>query len=216
MATRSQRPSSASPLYALRTSSIQGKGAFATRPIRKGTRIIEYTGERIDQEEANRRYDDEAMARHHTFLFNIDEDLCVDGAAGGNDSRFFNHSCDPNVEAFIEEDAEGTERIWLFAKRSVAEGEELTYDYAYEYTKDLAPHAFTLYVCKCGKPGCRGTILAPPKKAKAKKAAAKKRTGSASRSKARPRQAKKAGGAKGAGPRRGSGRGTGKRAGAKR
>jgi uncharacterized protein len=209
MATRTQSPSSAAPLFELRTSAIQGRGAFAARPIRKGTRIIEYTGERIDQEEANRRYDDAAMKRHHTFLFNIDDDLCVDGAAGGNDSRFFNHSCEPNVEAFIEEDAKGEERIYLYAKRAVAAGEELTYDYAYERTEDLEPFAFTLYICKCGKPACRGTILATPRPAK-KKAAAKKARGG-TRTKARPRT--KAG--KSAGLRRG-GRKAGKRAGAKR
>ncbi len=52
---------------------VAGMGAFATRPIRKGTRLIEYVGERIRQSEADARYDDDAMEHHHTFLFSVDK-----------------------------------------------------------------------------------------------------------------------------------------------
>src|SRR5690349_13025091 len=85
-ASSTRKPSD--PPFELRKSSIQGLGAFATRRIRKGTRIIEYTGERIPQKEADARYDDESMKRHHTFLFSLDDDTCVDAAVGGNDARF--------------------------------------------------------------------------------------------------------------------------------
>ena len=53
----------------LRQSGIHGLGAFALRDIPKGTKIIEYTGERINNAEADRRYEDEKMDEHHTFLF---------------------------------------------------------------------------------------------------------------------------------------------------
>src|ERR1700754_1185602 len=53
----------------LRRSGIHGLGAFAIRDIPKGTKVIEYTGERISNAEADRRYDDEKMKEHHTFLF---------------------------------------------------------------------------------------------------------------------------------------------------
>src|SRR5215208_8128707 len=56
------------PYFELRTSAIQGTGAFATRTIKKGTRIIEYVGQRISWRTADKRYDDEKMNRHHTFL----------------------------------------------------------------------------------------------------------------------------------------------------
>ena len=59
-------------------------------------------GERLE-DEANRRYDDDAMSRHHTFLFTVDDDRVIDGAAGGNESRFINHSCAPNCRAVNED-----------------------------------------------------------------------------------------------------------------
>lgn len=159
-ASRSRAPTSSSPPlpFELRPSSIQGLGAFATRRIRKGTRIVEYTGERISQEEADARYDDASMGRHHTFLFNVDEHTVVDGAHGGNESRFINHSCAPNCQAFIEED----DRIFIYALRDISPGEELVYDYGYERTEDMDEEDERLYVCRCGAPRCRGTILAPP------------------------------------------------------
>jgi len=87
------------PYFELRTSPIQGTGAFATRTIRKGTRIIEYLGQRISWRTADKRYDDEKMNRHHTFLFTVDDRTCIDAAVNGNEARFINHSCDPNCEA---------------------------------------------------------------------------------------------------------------------
>jgi len=80
-------------------------GAFATRRIRKGERIIEYVGERISAKLADERYDDEAMARagtHYTLLFTVNKSVVIDATFGGNDSKFINHSCAPNCEAVIE------------------------------------------------------------------------------------------------------------------
>jgi SET domain-containing protein len=145
--------------FELRRSPIQGRGAFAIRPIRRGTRIIEYTGERISHEEADRRYDDESMSRHHTFLFSVDKSTVIDAAVGGNEARFINHSCAPNCEAVDER-----KRIYIEAIRDIAPGEELTYDYAYERDGTEDEEWERLYVCKCGAPTCRGTILAPQKK----------------------------------------------------
>ena len=145
--------------FELRRSSIQGQGGFAIRPIRRGTRIIEYTGERISHDEADKRYDDEGMGRHHTFLFSIDKSTVIDAAVNGNEARFINHSCAPNCEAIDER-----KRIYIEAIRDIAEGEELTYDYAYERDGTEDDTGEQLYVCKCGAPTCRGTILAPQKK----------------------------------------------------
>lgn len=167
--------------FELRPSSIQGRGAFATRAIRKGARIIEYLGERISQAVADERYDDTAMSRHHTFLFNVDEDTVIDAAHEGNDARFINHSCAPNCQAFLEGG-----RIFIYALRDIREGEELCYDYSYDRTEDMGPEEEALYVCRCGAPTCRGTILAPlekeeeaPRKKSAVKASKKKSSGSA-------------------------------------
>ncbi|ATB41931.1 SET domain-containing protein-lysine N-methyltransferase [Cystobacter fuscus] len=174
--------------FALRPSSIQGQGAFATRPIKKGERIIEYLGERITQDEADERYDDSAMARHHTFLFSVDDDTVIDAAREGNDARFINHSCAPNCQAFLED-----ERIYIYALRDIAVGEELSYDYGYERTEDMGPEEEALYVCRCGAPACRGTILAPLKKEEPKKKASAKKT-SSSKKKSSKKAPSKAGG----------------------
>lgn len=142
--------------FTVRQSRIQGKGAFATRWIDQGDRIIEYIGERISADEADERYDDDAMGRHHTFLFSVDDDTVIDAAVGGNEARFINHCCDPNCEA-VDENG----RIFIQALRDIAPGEELFYDYGYELGSDkLTPELKKIYPCHCGSPNCRGTILA--------------------------------------------------------
>lgn len=145
--------------FAIRRSAIQGRGAFATRRIRKGERIIEYTGERISNAEADRRYDDDRMRRHHTYLFTLTQRTVVDGGVGGNESRYINHSCDPNCEAVIEDG-----RIWIDARRTIRKGEELSYDYKYERMGGDDEGDEEKYPCHCGARRCRGTILLPKRK----------------------------------------------------
>jgi hypothetical protein len=172
--------------FEIRKSSIQGRGAFATRQIRKGQRLIEYTGDRITPEEGDRRYIEDGMRRHHTFLFTVDKDTCIDGKRGGNESRYINHSCDPNCEAVIEDG-----RIFIFAKKAMAPGTELTYDYQYERTPEHTQEDEEFYRCLCGSPKCRGTILAPPKRTRAKKAV-KKATRKAAKTASKSTKATKA------------------------
>jgi SET domain-containing protein len=144
------------PYFELRTSKIQGTGAFATRAIRKGTRIIEYLGERISWRTADKRYDDDTMGRHHTFLFTVDDKVVIDGAVKGNNARFLNHSCDGNCEAITDR-----KRIFIEARRNIKPGEELLYDYQYERTDEHTEEDERFYACRCGSPKCRGSILAP-------------------------------------------------------
>jgi uncharacterized protein len=157
------------PAFEIRRSRIQGRGGFATRRIKRGERIGEYTGERISQGEGDRRYDDDAMSRHHTFLFAVSARTVIDAAVGGNDTRFINHSCDPNCDAVIERG-----RVYIDACKPIAEGEELFYDYSYEREKDAGPDAESQYPCWCGTKKCRGTILIPEKKKKRKRPARRK------------------------------------------
>jgi hypothetical protein len=178
--------------FELRQSPIQGKGAFATRRIRKGTRIIEYTGERISQDEADKRYDDEAMGRHHTFLFTLDEKTVIDAAVDGNEARFINHSCDPNCQALIEDD-----KIFIYALKDISPGQELCYDYAYERAEGMDEESEQLYVCRCGAKNCRGTILAPPKPPKPAKRARKTKKAAKRSSKKAAKQTQRTGGTRG-------------------
>jgi SET domain-containing protein len=140
-------------LIEVRASPIQGLGVFARRPIAEGTRLIEYAGEVISEAEGDARYEEAAMARHHTYLMALEDGRCIDAAVGGNESRFINHSCEPNCEA-VEEDG----RVWIETLEPIAAGQELTYDYAYERAAD-EDEAF--YQCGCGASRCRRTILAP-------------------------------------------------------
>ena len=133
--------------YVLRKSPIQGRGAFATRTIKKG--------ERIGNKEADLRYPiPKEGEHHHTFLFEVDEDTCVDASVKGNSARFINHSCDPNCEPNIEEG-----RIFIDALRDIRKGEELLYDYHFILDEPHNPANKRLYPCTCGAANCRGTIL---------------------------------------------------------
>jgi SET domain-containing protein len=129
-------------------------GAFARTDIPKGTKIIEYVGEKINNAEADRRYDDEKMKRHHTFLFILNSRTCVDAAFDGNESRFLNHSCDPNCETVITRG-----HIWVEALKAIPAGTELVYDYQYEDDPAYTDEDLRFYACKCGSPKCRGTIV---------------------------------------------------------
>lgn len=141
--------------FEIRTSPIQGLGGYATQCIAAGTRLIEYAGERLTPEEAEARYPDSAVERHHTYLFAIDDTVVVDAAVNGNDARFLNHSCAPNCDAVIEDG-----RIWIETIHDIEPGEELVYDYAYILAERHTPAAKKRYPCRCGAITCRGTILA--------------------------------------------------------
>ena len=182
------------PLFEVRKSDIQGRGAFALQRIKKGTLIAEYTGERVGNEEADRRYDEGKMKRHHTFLFVISNRTVVDGAVDGNDSIYINHSCDPNCETYIERG-----RIFIEAIKDIPKGAEIAYDYLYDRADDAKDGIEDYYKCHCGSRKCRGTILAP--ETPAEKAKRLKRAAKAQRAKEREeqkeREAKKASRAKG-------------------
>ena len=153
--------------FVIRSSKIQGKGAFATRRIKKGDRIIEYLGECIDADESDIRYPDGEMGRHHTFLFSIgDGSRVLDAGPLEWPAKYVNHSCDPNCEALEEEDG----RVFVHALKTIEKNQELLYDYAYERTPEHNEEDEVLYKCLCGSPKCRGSILAPPKPTKVKQA----------------------------------------------
>jgi len=141
--------------FEIRRSPIEGFGAFATRPIAAGVRLIEYAGERLTPAEAQARYPDVSGERHHTYLFAIDDDVVVDAAVNGNEARFINHSCAPNCDAVIDGG-----RIWIETIHDIEPGEELAYDYAYILEERHTPAAKRRFPCHCGAVTCRGTILA--------------------------------------------------------
>ena len=210
MATAAQETDlTTSDLIEVRRSGVHGLGVFAAKPIAKGTRIIEYVGERVSHDEADRRYEEKDANDSHTFLFIVDSKTVIDAGTDGNDARFFNHSCDPNCESTVEK-----KRVYIEAIRDIAPGTELTYDYQIYREEGDPENIDEVFKCRCGFPNCRGTMLWPPepkKKRKAKKKAVAKskgKSGSSAKSSAQGKtgaggKAKSKAGGKTAGGKRG-------------
>ena len=156
-------PDTAQPKpYAVRRSAIHGRGVFATDVIRRGERIIEYKGQRATWDEAMERPDSDPDDPAHTFLFELDDGRVIDARVRGNAARWINHSCAPNCQTF--EDERG--RVFIEARRKIQPGEELTYDYKLIVDGRLSKAERAQYVCRCGKRGCRGTLIFPKSKRK--------------------------------------------------
>jgi SET domain-containing protein len=137
----------------VRSSSVHGRGVFAAKPIRKGRRIIEYTGRRVPWKDIPADTNDA-----HTFLFGINDGAdVIDPEVGGNEARWINHSCDPNCEAIEEHDG----RVFIHALRNIAAGEELFYDYRLEVDEPITSAVKKESACSCGSANCRGTMLDP-------------------------------------------------------
>lgn len=140
--------------YSVRRSAIHGRGVFALVDVPKGTRLMEYLGERISHKEADRRYAKLHENSAHTMLFAVNDEVVIDATKKGSSARFINHSCSPNCEA-IEEDG----RIFLETIRAVKAGQELTYDYNLILDEPHTPKVKKLHECYCGTKKCRGTVL---------------------------------------------------------
>lgn len=131
-----------------RRSSIHGHGVFATGDIPQGALISFYGGKVISEEEASQLYSDGAG---HTFLFARSDGAVIDGGQDGNDTRFINHGCEPNVEAL-----ESNLNIEIRAMRLIPHGEELLLDYMLVAEEEGSEAA---HPCRCGATSCRGTLV---------------------------------------------------------
>lgn len=139
-------------LLDVRPSAIEGTGVFARRRIGKDDCIIEYTGEHIPWSTVADEADDE-----RTYYFGIcDGSIVINPERGGNEARWINHSCDPNCEAIEEEDG----RVFIYALRDIAGGEELSYDYQLEVDEPRTEEVEEESRCHCGTAKCRGSMLA--------------------------------------------------------
>ena len=158
----------------IRSSAIHAAGCYTTAPIRKGSRLVEYTGPRIGKDEADARYEHSPI----TYLFGLgDGSVVIDGHGM---AMFINHSCDANCETH-EEDG----RVWIKAIRDIAAGEEITYDYClYDGDGDAA-------LCNCGAPKCRGTMYSKEEIRRRKAAAKKRALATACPSRSKPRKGAK-------------------------
>lgn len=133
-------------------SRIEGTGVFAKRRIHRGARIIEYCGERVAADRLVAPVGGPEPAR--VYVFRLNETVVIDGARGGNASRFVNHGCAPNCEAYAFDD-----RLYIYALIDIARGDELTFDYKLAPPSGLPVGGQTdSYACSCGAANCRGTM----------------------------------------------------------
>ncbi len=143
-------------VLSVRRSGIHGRGVYARIPIPAGVRLVEYTGRRMDEEEADFIYPEVPGQPYHTFLFAIDDGVVIDANVGGSIAKWINHSCDPNCDAVIDDG-----HVYIESIRDIEAGEELSYDYNFIlHGVRHSPAAKKRYPCICGAPNCRGTMLA--------------------------------------------------------
>ena len=102
-----------------------GLGLFTLEPIPKGKRIIEYTGPLVLDDEVDRR-------PNGKYFFGVNSKWTIDGTPRSNTARYINHSCRPNSEAIIS-----GRRVWIWSKRAIKAGEELSYHYGKEYFEEM-------------------------------------------------------------------------------
>lgn len=159
-----------------RRSAIHGTGVFATAPIAKGERIIEYKGRRRTHEDVDSGEEGSAESGH-TFLFTLNDEYVIDGALDGGVARWINHGCSPNCEAVLEEhpgDDRRRDRVFIEAKKAIRPGEELTYNYGITLSEPHTARMKKIWACRCGSRKCTGTMLQPkrpPRKTTPKPAA---------------------------------------------
>src|SRR5690349_17413072 len=113
-----------------------GLGLFATKPIKKGTRIIRYFGPLLDCE----KEEDDAI--ENKYLFQLTNRWTIDGSVRANVARYINHACKPNAESDVKP---RKRRVYIRAIKNIEPGEEINYDYGTDYFKAyLKPIG-----CKC-------------------------------------------------------------------
>lgn len=143
-------------MWKLKKSKIHASGVFATEGISKGTKIIQYIGEKISKKEGDNRSAKRIKRYLHSkktgsvYIFELNKKYDIDGSPSYNKARYINHSCNPNCEVDISKG-----EIWIKSIKRIKKSQELTYDYGYEFDKD----DYKDHVCKCGSKNCIGYII---------------------------------------------------------
>ena len=134
-------------LYKQKSSNIDNRGLFASKNIKKGTKIIYYIGKIITkkQTENNPKFDNDKAI----YLFNLNNRYDLDGDFAYNIARLINHSCDPNCEV----EGKGL-KLWISSIKDINKNEELTYDYGFSFDENYKD-----FPCKCGSKNCCGYIV---------------------------------------------------------
>ncbi|KAH0627606.1 hypothetical protein JD844_003551, partial [Phrynosoma platyrhinos] len=126
-----------------------GLGLYAARDIEKHTMVIEYIGTIIRNEVANRKEKLYESQNRGVYMFRIDNDHVIDATLTGGPARYINHSCAPNCVAEVVTFERG-HKIIISSSRRIQKGEELCYDYKFDFEDDQ--HKIP---CHCGAVNCR-------------------------------------------------------------
>jgi hypothetical protein len=140
--------------FEIRKTEKKGCGLFSIRSYNAGSLIVEYTGEVVDLTEVERRVNTIYKNFTDYYFLRLERNLVIDAGQRGSAARFVNHSCDANCE-MQKWSVDNSPRIGLFAKRQIKVGEEISYDYNFEWGSD--PQR-----CFCGAKNCRGFIGKKP------------------------------------------------------
>jgi SET domain-containing protein len=114
------------PAFEIRRSKT-GFGAFSLRRFKRKQRIAEYTGKKISNAKADRS--------NSLYLFDLENGFTLDGSPRSNKARYLNHSCKPNCYANLR-----TGKVFIYAMRNIAPGDELTFNYGELYYNDVLRH----------------------------------------------------------------------------
>ncbi len=153
-------------MWKVKKSKVHGTGIFASQTIKKNTNIIEYIGEKVSKSEGDRRSEKRikkylnSKITGSVYIFELNKRFDIDGSFSYNKARFINHSCNPNCEVQITKG-----HIWIVSIKRIRKGEELSYDYGYEFDKD----DYIDHICKCGYKKCIGYIISSDQWKKYKK-----------------------------------------------
>lgn len=136
----------------IRSSGVHGMGAFSKSELKRGQLVGDYAGRLIGSDETVCR--DDGL----TYLFALSEGGYIDGAEGGNATRFINHSCEPNCHAEEYRMPGGRLGVRIKTLRAISIAEELFLDYSLIVDVTDQPMA---YPCRCGATTCRQTMVSP-------------------------------------------------------
>src|SRR6266702_6890195 len=159
-----------------------GLGLFATKPIKKGTKIVRYFGPLLD---SKKKKDD---AIENKYLFELNNRWTIDGSVRENVARYINHACRPNAESDVKP---RKRKVYIRAIKKIEPGEEINYDYGTDYFKEyLKPIGCKCAACEKKRKKKRAEVRAEKLRLKAK--AERKALKEAEKQKAKAAKARKA------------------------
>ncbi|GFT66795.1 histone-lysine N-methyltransferase SETD2 [Nephila pilipes] len=130
----------------------KGWGLRALEDVTTDDFLMEFVGEVLNHKEYRQRVKLYAKEKNvHSYFMALKTDEILDATYKGNQTRFINHSCDPNCET-QKWTVNGELRVGVFAKRPICVGEEFTLDYQFQrYGREAQK-------CFCGSNNCSGYI----------------------------------------------------------